>query len=591
MSWLLPRAGALGASPCSPAGSVSAEPRSRGPNARVSLVAALASLLGGISPLAVPPALLLGSLSLLAFAAAPAEADVLVSNIGQTQGNAIAFSGTFTSLGFTTGSNSGGYTLESIEVKLDVTGGQSLTDSERGTLRAELWSSIGSNPASPNVKLASLTVPSSVTNGTTNVTFTAPSNTSLNASTTYHVVVYTTGSLPKLRWRITSSNNEDSGGAAGWSILNISRYQNSNSPIGSSWSTNGNVPMIRVNGAAKQAAVSTPAAPTNLSVSRGNGVLQLSWTAPSGTLTGYDIHYTSAASGTVANDATATGSDASAAWVADASGASASDTSEYVSDLTNGVTYRLRLRAKNASGNGAWAFTTGTPNVALKWPGSTYTLAEGSTGNQLTLTEGGLIKLKIAASGTLTYAAGTSNPASLSADLTTGYATTFSAAAGANLFTTLPTPVNDTVNEEHETFTITINAGTGYILGSPTTLTVTITDNDPPAAPSGLSLTAGSGKLSASWTKPAGPVTGYQLRYKQTTATDQTATTAGDPSTGWVTSTGSITTTSGEITGLTNGTAYHVQVRATATAPGRLPRAAHRRPRTRPSRSRPHRPR
>ena len=271
--------------------------------------------------------------------------------------------------------------------------------------------------------------------------------------------------------------------------------------------------------------------------------------------------------------------------MADASGASASDTSEYVSDLTDGVTYRLRLRAKNASGNGAWAFTTGTPNIGLKWGGSTYAVAEGASGPQVTLTEGGLINLKIAASGTLTYAAGTSNPASLSDDLTTGYATTFSAAVGSPLLTTLPTPVNDTVNEEHETFTITINAGTGYVLGTQTKTTVTITDNDPPAAPSGLSLTAGSGKLSASWTKPAGPVTQYQLRYKQTTATNQTATTAGDPSTGWVTSTASITTTSGEITGLTNGTAYHVQVRATdgqtqtgnATAPGRLPGAARRR--------------
>ena len=189
-----------------------------------------------------------------------------------------------------------------------------------------------------------------------------------------------------------------------------------------------------------------------------------------------------------------------------------------------------------------------------------FSNAEGSSGSQVRLH---VNPVSAAVSGTLTYAAGTSNPASLSADLTTGYATTFSAAANQYPIATVATPVNDTVNEEHETFTITINAGTGYVLGTPTTTTVTITDNDPPAAPSGLSLTAGSGKLSASWTKPAGPVTGYQLRYKQTTATDQTATTSGDPSTGWVTSTASITTTSGEITGLTNGTAYHVQVRAT----------------------------
>ena len=152
--------------------------------------------------------------------------------------------------------------------------------------------------------------------------------------------------------------------------------------------------------------------------------------------------------------------------------------------------------------------------------------------------------------------------ASLSDDLTTGYATTFSAAANAYASITSASIANDTVNEEHETFTVTINAGTGYLVGSPATVTVTIEDNDPPPAPSGLSLTAGSGKLSASWTKPVGPVTGYQLRHKEASATNQAATTPGDPSTGWVTGT-EITTTSAEITGLTNGTAYHVQVRAT----------------------------
>ena len=68
MSWRLPRCGAPGASPCSPAGSVSAEPRSRCPDVRVSLVAALASLLGVVTPVAAPASLLLGAVSLLAAA-------------------------------------------------------------------------------------------------------------------------------------------------------------------------------------------------------------------------------------------------------------------------------------------------------------------------------------------------------------------------------------------------------------------------------------------------------------------------------------------------------------------------------------------
>ena len=55
----------------------------------------------------------------------------------------------------------------------------------------------------------------------------------------------------------------------------------------------------------------TPAAPTMLSADAGDGSLALSWTAPAGTLLGYDVHYTYAptsGTGMVANDAAASGS-------------------------------------------------------------------------------------------------------------------------------------------------------------------------------------------------------------------------------------------------------------------------------------------
>ena len=55
------------------------------------------------------------------------------------------------------------------------------------------------------------------------------------------------------------------------------------------------------------------------------------------------------------------------------------------------------------------------------------------------------------------------------------------------------------MNEEDETFTITIEPGTGYTVGSPSALTITIQDNDPPAAPGSLSLTPGNTSLAASW--------------------------------------------------------------------------------------------
>ena len=102
--------------------------------------------------------------------------------------------------------------------------------------------------------------------------------------------------------------------------------------------------------------------PSDLTVTPADGTLNLSWTAPSGTLTGYDVHYTSAASSgsdLVADDATASGNDASAAWVAvTRSGATASQT---ISSLTNNIAYRVRVRAKTSSANSAWVFETGTP--------------------------------------------------------------------------------------------------------------------------------------------------------------------------------------------------------------------------------------
>ncbi len=306
------------------------------------------------------------------------------------------------------------------------------------------------------------------------------------------------------------------------------------------------------------------AAPTALSADAGERSLALSWTAPAGTLTGYHVHYTYAPStgtGMVANDAAASGSNPATAWVAATRGSETSPptASQTLSSLDNGRTYRWRVRGVNGSVNGAWAFGTGTPVLALHWNLATNVVSEGSSFGQRIQTG-----TQAAISGTLTYAAGDTNPASLSADLQTGYPTTFSASAGATYLNMPQIPTaDDSVNEEDETFKITFDAGTGYTVGTPATIVITITDNDPPAAPSGLSLTAGSGKLTASWSKPVGPVTGYELRYRAATAANQTATTAGDPSTGWVTITPSGTTGTAEITGLTNGTSYRVVVRAT----------------------------
>ncbi len=496
-----------------------------------------------------------------------AATDTLVSNVGQATGSGGYRPSDEYVTAFTTGSNAAGYTLTGIHFHI-ATKTASLTDAHLGTLTASVWTSGGAALTTGlddlGTKLADLTVPATAASVTTGpVTFAAPTGTTLAASTTYYVVIGSsawTGGV-NLLLSGTESDDEDAGAADGFSIANTGNTYTGNQFV--PWTEIGTSEVLsfRVSGSAR-AGTTTPTAPTALSADAGSGSLALSWTAPAGTPTGYDVHYTYApttGTGMVANNAAASGNNAATAWVAATRGTETSPptASQTLSSLDNGRTYRWRVRGVNSNGNGAWAFGTGTPVYALSWPGAAAFITEGDPYSQRIQTQ-----TQVAISGTLTYAAGDTNPASLTADLGT-YPTTFSANAGA-VYTNMPDipTVDDTVNEENETFKVTINAGTGYTVGTRPTITITIDDNDPPAAPSGLSLTAGAQKLSASWTKPAGPVSSYRLRYKTTTATDQTATTAGDPSTGWVTTTASITTTMAEITMLTNGTAYHVQVSA-----------------------------
>ena len=89
-------------------------------------------------------------------------------------------------------------------------------------------------------------------------------------------------------------------------------------------------------------------------------------------------------------------------------------------------------------------------------------------------------------------------------------------------------------------------------------------EGDPPGAPVNVSSGAGVGLLDLTWTAPPGSdVTGYDVEYKLSTAADQAATTAGDPSTGWVDAGHTGVAASHALTGLTHfDTWYDVRVRA-----------------------------
>ena len=173
--------------------------------------------------------------------AAPASADVLVSNIDQSNNFTTGFGSWDIAQGFSTGSNAGGYTLTNVELQL------------------------GSSPVGVSVKvvtgsangaeLATLTAPATLVNGTN--TFTAPANTTLSASTTYFLIIEGTSGTST----VTSSDNEDSGAAAGWSIGN-SRFVRSASSTSNFSTTDINSSKFRINGANARANSPATGAPT-----------------------------------------------------------------------------------------------------------------------------------------------------------------------------------------------------------------------------------------------------------------------------------------------------------------------------------------
>ena len=301
-------------------------------------------------------------------------------------------------------------------------------------------------------------------------------------------------------------------------------------------------------------------APTALKVVNGDGRLILTWTAPTETVTGYGVSYTSATEATLSNYG-AYGSNAATSWVSvNRTGTTASQT---ITGLTIGTTYRVRVQGVNNAGNGAFVFGSGTPAKPVVTFRATATATEGGSA---------VIELKIAP--TLATASrifpGLSPTIPSTADVlndVSGLSSELTLPADSETVQWTISALDDAVNEAHETLTLEFATPSSSPYSLPSnTVTLTINDNDAPTAPT-LSVSGASGGLNASWTKPAGPVTLYTVHVKAESAPDQQATSTGqyplgDPATGWAFRNAFSPSTSISIGGLNYGTTYNVRVRA-----------------------------
>ena len=274
--------------------------------------------------------------------------------------------------------------------------------------------------------------------------------------------------------------------------------------------------------------VGTPSQPTNLTGVAGNAQVSLTWNAPASgggsTITGYQVQYSSDQH----------------TWTTATADTASTSTSYTVTGLTNGTPYWFRVAAINAAtspstGNPATTTSALTPSTSPSAP----TAITGTGGNH-----------KV----DLTWTAG-DNGGSVITGYTVKYSTdnsnwtTASANTGSNLTSYSVTGLTNGTPYYFEVAAINANGTSSF--GAATNNPITPYTN--PDAPTGFTATPANTSVGLSWSAPTDTggkdITGYEVQI----STDQST---------WTTLSSSISGTTYNATGLTNGTTYYFQVAA-----------------------------
>ena len=204
--------------------------------------------------------------------------NTLVSNAGQSGAASFGLDANELAQSFMTGDNADGYTLSSIELRLNsIVGGTN-------TPTVKLYSG-----SATGTEVSTLIGPAMLdASPTKNYTFRPSPTVTLLTSTTYWVVAEGTMGVS---WLNTASTSEDGTSAMGW-LIGDSYESRPASSTGSFTTQSGVVLQIRVNGTT--GSTTAPGAPTGLTATaNGPSRIDLAWAAPTSTggsaITGYKI--------------------------------------------------------------------------------------------------------------------------------------------------------------------------------------------------------------------------------------------------------------------------------------------------------------
>lgn len=366
----------------------------------------------------------------------------------------------------------------------------------------------GEGPQSTEVVAKPVTVPDAPTgltatpgDGEVALTWTAPANTG-GALITYYMV-YVDGKVPAGEVNPTGTS---------YTVTGLTNGKEYTFAVSASNSAGEGAKSTEVK-ATPDASATGLTAPTNLQATSGNGRVTLTWTAPStdggNPVSGYKVYR-----------GTTTGSVTLLATVGNV-------TTYTDSSVSNGQTYYYTVSAVNSNGEGPQSDEdSATPVAVSTVPSAPLALASTAGNGQVTLT----------------WTAPASDGGS-SIDYYIVYRDGVDVGHGAGTSMT----VTGLTNGQQYSFTVAAHNSIGTGPQSAAVTATAGTDVTVPGAPTGLTVSAGDGQVTLSWTAPAdngGEDIDYYIVY-------QNGVDVAHP-----------TSTSAVITGLTNGQSYRFMVAA-----------------------------